>query len=216
VNGAQAEWFEGALHDAETGDTSAGSAFIRAFAGAGRRLGRALPDLNDEERSALQSAGVVTPIDGWGLDEIGRAALLITQVAASPAEEHARLVEGLYRQGEVREQQAVLRALSCLPDPARFVDIAVGACRTHAQSVFEAIACESPYPSRYFPELNFNQMVLKAIFTGASVDRIVGLYDRITPDLVRMVEAYASERRAAGRPVPDDVDKITARDRRSE
>jgi hypothetical protein len=32
-----------------------------------------------------------------------------------------------------------------------------------------------------------------------------GLAERTTPELVRMVEAYASERRAAGRPVPDDA-----------
>ena len=55
-----------------------------------------------------------------------------------------------------------------------------------------------------------HQMVLKALFVGAPVARIVGLAERTTDELVRMVEAYASERRAAGRPVPDDA-KLIAR-----
>jgi hypothetical protein len=78
------------------------------------------------------------------------------------------------------------------------------------QSVFEAIACENPYPARFFPDLNFNQLVLKAFFTGIAVRRIVGLGARNSPELVRMANAYASERRAAGRSVPDDLSLVTA------
>jgi hypothetical protein len=50
---------------------------------------------------------------------------------------------------------------------------------------------------------------MKAIFQGVSVRRIEGLEARITPELMRMAAGYASERRAAGRPVPADVDYIT-------
>ena len=62
---------------------------------------------------------------------------------------------------------------------------------------------------RYFPELNFNQMVLKALFIGSPLARLVGLEERITPELVRMAEDYAAERRAAGRSVPEDIALIT-------
>jgi hypothetical protein len=54
-------------------------------------------------------------------------------------------------------------------------------------------------------------MVIKAIFLGLSVDRIVGLDARITPELLRMAEGLASERRAAGRPVPVDINSILTR-----
>jgi hypothetical protein len=77
------------------------------------------------------------------------------------------------------------------------------------QSVFEAIACENPYPMQHFPEHNYNQMVLKAFFTGVAVQRIDGLAARRSPELVRMAEAYASERRAAGRSVPSDIGLVT-------
>jgi hypothetical protein len=98
--------------------------------------------------------------------------------------------------------------LPLLPDPARFVDVGAGACRTSVQSVFEGICCENPYPAAHFPPLNFNQMVLKALFTEASLDRIVGLAARITPELARMAGDYASERRAAGRSVPSDIERL--------
>jgi hypothetical protein len=102
----------------------------------------------------------------------------------------------------------VLKALPLLPTPDRFLEIAVDACRTSIQPIFEAIACENPYPARYFPELNFNQMVLKAVFIGVALERIIDLDTRLTPDLARMGADYASERRAAGRPVPSDLSRI--------
>jgi len=73
------------------------------------------------------------------------------------------------------------------------------------QTVFEAIACDNAFPARQFADAALFQMVLKALFVGAPLARVDGLRERTTPELVRMVEAYASERRAAGRPVPEDA-----------
>jgi hypothetical protein len=181
-----------------------------ALARAGRRLGRAPVALTDSERVGLAEAGVACAPEGWGLDECGRAALLLRGIAAIPAENQVALVSELVQHGEVREQQAVLRVLAYLPDPARLLDVATWACRTHVESVFTAIACENPFPERHFPELNWNQLVLKAIFLEVPIDRIAGLERRIGDDLVRMAASYGSERRAAGRPVPADIDRITA------
>jgi hypothetical protein len=71
--------------------------------------------------------------------------------------------------------------------------------------VFEALACENPYPSQYFPERNFNQVVLKAMFNSIALERIVGLKSRLNPELSRMARDYAAERTAAGRSVPADL-----------
>ena len=65
--------------------------------------------------------------------------------------------------------------------------------------MFEAIACENPFPARYFPELNFNQMVLKALFNGVALARIVGLRRRRNPELARMA-ARLRRRTARRRP----------------
>ena len=79
-----------------------------------------------------------------------------------------------------------MRALPLLPDAGRFLAIALDACRTSTQPIFEAVACENPYPGAHFPADAFNQMVLKAVFTEVALVRILGLERRITPDLVRM------------------------------
>jgi hypothetical protein len=95
-----------------------------------------------------------------------------------------------------------------MPEPSRFVNIAVESCRTNVRDVFEAIACENRYPAAHFADANFNQMVIKAFFTGIPVDRIVGLEQRKSNELRRMAADYASERRAAGRTVPNDLDLV--------
>jgi hypothetical protein len=122
-----------------------------------------------------------------------------------PAAEHVAFVRDLIRRGEVRERQAVLRVLAALPDPVRFCEVAIDACRTNIVTVFEAIACDNAYPAAHFPALAFDQMVLKALFVGVALARIHGLAARNTDELARMVSAFASERRAAGRAIPDDV-----------
>jgi hypothetical protein len=175
--------------------------FAPAFAAAGRRLGRT--PIGEDDAAAITAAGLRWPVTG--VDECGRAALVLAAIAALPGDRHVGFVRDLVRRGEIRERQAVLRVLAALPEPARFVDVAVDACRSNVETVFAAIACDNDYPARHFAARAFDQMVLKALFVGAPVARIAGLAARTTPELVRMVDAYASERRAAGRPVPEDV-----------
>jgi hypothetical protein len=139
-----------------------------------------------------------------------RTALLSAALERTPAERHVALVAELYRTGEHREQHSVLRALPHLPEPARFTELAIEACRTNSLLVFGAIAGENPLPAAHFPALHFNQLVLKALFLGFPVERIVGLGARITDELARMVRGYQSERLAAGRVVPRDVERILA------
>jgi hypothetical protein len=173
--------------------SEATDAFLIMWSGAGRRLGQTpiVAATDDERALAFFPAG-------WGLDEYGRVLLLLPEV-------HASLVHELFVTGDLRERQAVLRALPHLPEPDRFVVTAVDAVRNNAVSVIEAIACDNPYPARYFSDEAFNQMVLKCLFNDVRLGRILGLARRVTPELGRMATAYASERRAAGRSVPADV-----------
>jgi hypothetical protein len=186
------------------------SGFATAFALAARQAGRAAPEPEPAEIARLRAAGVTWPVAPWGLDGLTRAGLLLHAAAGLTPGEVEALVEECFLQGDTRERQAVLRTLALLPDPGRFVPLAVEACRTSVQPVFEAIACENPFPALYFPEQSFNQMVLKAIFIGVAVGRILGLEGRITAELRRMAADYASERRAAGRSVPVDVTYLLA------
>ncbi len=177
------------------------ASFAPTFSAAGRKLGHTA--ITDEDARAIPIPWPIT-----GVDECGRAALVVAALEALPAADHVVLVRDLIRRGEVRERQAVLRVLAGLPGPERFVDVAVDAFRTNVQSVFEALACDNAFPASQFSAPQFAQLVLKALFVGAPVARIVGLATRIDDELVRMVEAYASERRAAGRAVPEDAKLI--------
>jgi hypothetical protein len=199
VSPEAAAWLEGALEDVKEPERLA-----PRWSGAGRRLGRGALSLAEAEAAALRAAGTFVP-QGWGADECGRALLLVTALGGQPAGAHVAVVEDLYRTGETRERQALLRVLAYLPEPVRFTPIAVESVRGNVLPELEAIACENPFPARHFDELAFNQLVMKSLFNGIALRRIEGLPARRSAELRRMVAGYASERRAAGRVVPDDV-----------
>jgi hypothetical protein len=173
-----------------------------AVARAGRMLG-------DRSAASFDTVGMHEAVgDHWTMRDFGRAALVLAALQRTPVEEQTALVEQLVRRGEMGEQESLLKLLPVLPRPDRFLAAAIDACRTNSASVFAAIALDNPYARDHFPEANFNQLVLKAIFIGLPVERIVGLEERVNAELVRMVRDYADERRAAGRTVPDDVGRV--------
>lgn len=168
---------------------------MRAFAAASRKVGR-------------ETWGGQGPFAGWATDELARLAILIAACERWPSEA-PDLVAEIYRTGDLREKLAVVRALAELPDGGRFAPIAELAVRADAFAVFQAIALENAFPARHLGELSFNQMILKAAMNGLPLARVVELERRRTPELARMARAFESERRAAGRPVPPDLNLVT-------
>lgn len=134
-----------------------------------------------------------------------RIDLLREASAALDEERFASLLRRCWRRGDLEEQYAVLRALPDLCAPERHLLIAREGARSNVRRVFEAIATDNPYPSRWFDEASFDQMVIKALFVGAPLARIVGLEERRSPTLCRMAADFAAERRAARRAVPADA-----------
>ena len=100
--------------------------------------------------------------------------------------------------------------LPLLPHPERFLTSALDAGRSMTRPVFEALACDNPYPAVHFHEIHFNPMVMKALAADLSLDRVVGLSGRVTAELMRLTRAYIAERRASGRMVPTEVWRLTA------
>ncbi|WP_437725737.1 EboA domain-containing protein [Sorangium sp. So ce861] len=203
----------GEAPDAVVGQTSTWfdrDHFLSTFTAAARALGKAPLALQADERDAVEAAlGSRAAVEAWRLDELGRVTLLALVSRRLPETEVESLLWTCYQQGDSRERQALLRALPFVTGAERALPLAVEACRTNELPVFEAIACENHYPAAYFPDLNFNQMVLKAMFMGVALARIVGLERRRTSELARMAEDFASERRAAGRSVPADIGLLT-------
>ena len=179
-------------------------AFRESFAGASRRFGRAQLHLSDPDVSELNRLGVTWTLTATR-DELGRIAMLLAAAFEAPHVIFQPVLQRCYDEGDTRERHSILRALPLLPSAERFVTLAREACRSQLHPLFEAIACDNPYPSTYFLDLPLNHIVLKALSFGTALDRIIGLEQRMTPELRRMAADYVSERRAAGRSISPDV-----------
>jgi hypothetical protein len=190
---------------------------LDAYARAPLRVGRGPLHLSMEQLRELEAAVPGVGFDRWTRDDAARALLLMahrrslqTSGAAGPSFVDAAVA--CFEQGDAREQQSWLRALPLWPEASAFLPYAIDACRTNIVPVFEALACENPYPAAHFPDRNFNQMVLKAMFNNIELARIVSLGSRLNAELTRMARDYAAERTAAGRSVPADIHLAMATD----
>ena len=183
--------------------------FAAAFASASRHAGRSALALTSEEVDELRPAGVTWSIARWALDDFARAALLVRAAQSMNAPTLQAVTDHCYRIGDTRERQGILRALALLPYPDRFLALAIEAARSGVVPLFEAVAGENPYPALHFPALSFNHLVLSALVNGVALERIIGLSGRVTPQLVRMANEWAAERRSASRRIPADLSYLT-------
>jgi hypothetical protein len=166
-------------------------------------------------REACAEAAARTP--GWELRfaEAGRrsgtrsdAVRVLLLAAARP---DAADVTRLYRQGTAAERRAVLMALPRLDaDPAHGVPLVEDALRANDTGLLAAAL--GPYAARHLDPHTWRHAVLKCLFTGVPLTAVAGLDARARGDreLARMLRAYAAERTAAGRAVPDDLHHVLA------
>jgi hypothetical protein len=140
----------------------------------------------------------------WTLLETARVSLVLarTDLAAPPGVE---ALEEAFRYADVGELCALYRSLAHLPAAERFRWRAGEGCRTNMTAVFEAVACDTPYPAAHLDAPAFRQLAIKALFVGAPLWRVYGLDARLDPELARMALDLADERRSAGRAVPPEL-----------
>ncbi|MHA4772979.1 EboA domain-containing protein [Streptomyces sp. MSC1_001] len=134
-----------------------------------------------------------------------RAQLL--QALPISGSELAMVLHELYAQADSTERIAILRTLPLLDQEDRIGSHALpmieDALRTNDARLVAAAA--GPYASRHLDQTVWRQAVLKCVFMGVPLDAVAGLARRSDPELIRMFAAFAAERSAAGRPVPDDL-----------
>jgi hypothetical protein len=152
------------------------------FPAVGRRCGRGpLPGVRD-----------------WTVDEAARVLLL----AALPPDRPLPEVEAAYRYGDAAERRAVLKALPLLPLADEAVPLVKDALRTNDTRLVSAAL--GPY-AEHLDAAAWRDGVLKCVFMGVPLAAVHGLDDRADGELARMLDAFARERRAAGREVPPDA-----------
>jgi hypothetical protein len=194
--GDAADWLES---QALVGGAATDRSLFMAISLVHRRIGKADLDLSTKDVAAAEAARKGWRPAGWSLDQAARLFLLLT-TGGTPDRFAARL-EQLFATADVSELIAFYRGLPLYPDQPRYADRAGEGLRTNMKAVFEAVAHNNPYPAEQFSESRWNQMILKALFIGSSLQPIEGLERRWNPDLSRMLCDYAHERWAAGRPV---------------
>jgi hypothetical protein len=170
----------------------------------GRRIGRSELSLSPPDLAAAQRLRWGWRPDTWKADVAARVALLLATWSGDE-EAFAIGVDRLCATGELTEHVACLNGFAVFPGPVRLLPRARAAVRSSVQAVFEAIACNNPYPADQFDEAAFNQMAVKSVFSGIPIGMILGINERRNDDLVRMMRDLVSERNAAGRAVPDAV-----------
>ena len=130
--------------------------------------------------------------------------LLLVQVAQTYTD-ISYLVKSYYQFGDQSEKIALLKGLSFIDPNGHAVATAIKAGRSNATTEFSALAQNNAYPAEFFPELNFNQMVVKALFLKLDISQIDNLNNRQNADLSNTCFAYVVEQGLADRVPPASI-----------
>ncbi|MFE2973217.1 EboA domain-containing protein [Streptomyces sp. NPDC059258] len=128
-----------------------------------------------------------------------RSLLLIEARAPLPS------VTRLYEQGTAAERRAVLLTLHLLDLGDTALPLVEDALRTNDTRLVAAAV--GPYAADHLDRHAWRHAVLKCLFTEVPVTAVAQLESRARGDaeLARMLDDFAAERTAAGRPVPEDL-----------
>lgn len=183
--------------------SSTNSTFFLAFSQASRFFKKDNLELSSEEKDQAKKLIPGFEPSHWDLLQTARTYLLLH----FPQEKERWFagINQLFETGDMYEQQALYAALPLMPFQDDLLPRAIDGCRTNMTLIFDAIALNNPFPGRYFPEANWNQMVLKSIFMQRPLYRIQMLDERRNPALADIASDFAHERWAAGRPVMPEL-----------
>ncbi|MET8879635.1 EboA domain-containing protein [Streptomyces rubiginosohelvolus] len=128
-----------------------------------------------------------------------RSLLLVEARASLPS------LTRLYEQGTAAERRAVLLTLHLLHLGDTALPLVEDALRANDTRLVAAAV--GPYAAEHLDAHAWRHAVLKCLFTEVPVTAVARLDDRARGDaeLARMLDDFAAERTAAGRPVPEDL-----------
>lgn len=192
----------------QTEISSTNSGFFLAFSQASRFFKKENLDLNKEEKDKAASLVAGFEPAHWDLLQTARAYLLLN--FPKEKERWFSAINQLFETGDMNEQQALYAALPLMPFQEELLPRAIDGCRTNMTLIFDAIALNNPFPAKYFPEANWNQLVLKSIFMQRPLYRIQKLDERRNPALAAIASDFAHERWAAGREVMPELWRLVA------
>lgn len=136
----------------------------------------------------------------WTVDEMARV-LLALRFPADDAAAYVAVLDQVFAAAEVQELIALYQGLPLYPHQSAHRWRCAEGQRSNIPAVFMAIAHHNPFPSEQLDDAQWNQLILKSLFIGVSLNPILGLDERANAALAQMLVDFAKERRAAGRAI---------------
>jgi hypothetical protein len=170
------------------------------FVLAPRKTGKSALHISEDEARQLDALIPGFSLNGWSVDMLARAYLLL-ELDETNTEKYFHKIENLFLAAEVNELVALYSALPLLAHPDMWVKRCAEGIRSNIGNVLEAIMYQNPYPQKNLDQSAWNQLVLKAFFTGKDVGKIQGIDSRANKELAYVISDYVHERRAAGRDI---------------
>ena len=137
-------------------------------------------------------------VKDWPLVRLVRVWILM-HIPPLEQSAYVSLIDRLFAYGEVEELAALYAALPIYHYPEAWKPRCTEGIRSNMAPVRQAILLHNHYPSRFLDEGAWNQLVLKAFFTGEDIPQIIGLNARNNAALGSALIDYAYELHAAKR-----------------
>ena len=183
---------------------------MTAFVAAPRFLAKRTIKPTVEQTMELNEILPGLMVEDWGVVRLSRVWLL-SCLSSADKDAYCRHIETLFDTAEMNELVALYSALPVLEYPDKWLFRATDAVRSNMGVVFDAIALRNPYPTQYFTEPAWNQLVLKAIFNDKPLHFIVGLEERANESLAFTLSDFAHERWSAGRAIAPQVWRLVSK-----
>lgn len=174
--------------------------FNTQFVLAPRKTGKAPLQISNDVAQKLDAIVPGFSLNGWSVDMLGRVFTLLN-LDETNKDEYFRVIENLFLAAEVNELVTLYSSLPLLAHPDMWVKRCAEGIRSNIGNVLEAIMYQNPYPQKNLDQNAWNQLVLKAFFTGKDVSKIKGIDSRANKDLAYIISDYVHERKAAGRDI---------------
>ncbi|GAB4477325.1 MAG: hypothetical protein OHK0057_26930 [Thermoflexibacter sp.] len=178
--------------------------FYIAFTSAPRFVGKQNLHLSFMEEAEANAIRKGFTLKNWTIDRTTRI-LFVLYLPTENAENHVSILSKVFQTAEVNELVALYAALPLLPFPEKYIYQCTEGIRTNMAPVFEAVALNNPFPAEFLDENAWNQLFLKAIFTGKKIYQIQGVKQRANATLAQICSDFAHERWAAGRKVTPEL-----------
>lgn len=176
----------------------------RNFSLAGRKFPKQKPDAGLKPFMYIISHFPQTNWSSWTIRDISRLYQLL-QLEAVHKQDYLLVIEELFLRADLAELTLLYKALPFYAYPDTWVTRCAEGIRSNMGTVLEALMQENSYPAEHLPQAAWNQMVLKAVFTGQNLTLVYGLQKRNNEALAASLLHYAEERRAAGREVDPQI-----------